>query len=229
MQFTDDSTGGPTSWQWDFQNDGTVDSTQQNPSFVYPTPGTYSVHLTVSNGSGSDSTTRSGYVNVTAQAAPALSFAPTDDSFVRSNLPDENNGSLDNLRTYKERRANQLLPQVHRHSGVTGTVTSAKLRLYVVKDVSANQSNLFPVQDNSLERGTIAWATAPPNRVTPRIAQGGPPRLRWEPGSRSASAARSQETGRTASHWSGNLVPRSMLWFSSSEGANSPQLVLTQG
>ena len=100
VQFTDNSTGGPTSWQWDFQNDGTVDSIQQNPSFVYPNPGTYSVRLTVSNGSGSDSTTRSGYVSVTA-GGPALSFAPTDDSFVRSNFPDENNGSLDNLRTYK--------------------------------------------------------------------------------------------------------------------------------
>ena len=39
VDFTDASTGSPTGWQWDFQNDGTVDSTAQSPSFTYTTPG----------------------------------------------------------------------------------------------------------------------------------------------------------------------------------------------
>ena len=100
VQFTDASSGGPTAWQWDFENDGTVDSTQQNPSFVYANPGTYSVKLTVSNASGDDSVTKSSYITVTT-AGPTLSFTPTDDAFVRSNHPDENNGSLDSLRSWK--------------------------------------------------------------------------------------------------------------------------------
>ena len=116
VQFTDQSSGGPTAWQWDFQNDGTVDSTQQNPSFAFESPGTYSVKLTVSNVSGEDTTTKSGYITV-ATAGPTLTFTPTDDAFVRSNFPDENTGSLDNLRSFKKSRRDRLLSQVHRFSG----------------------------------------------------------------------------------------------------------------
>jgi PKD repeat protein len=35
VSFTDQSTGTPTTWAWDFNNDGTVDATSQNPSFTY--------------------------------------------------------------------------------------------------------------------------------------------------------------------------------------------------
>ncbi len=47
VQFTDTSSGNPTDWAWDFDNDGTVDSTLQNPAFAYPTAGSYIVTLTV--------------------------------------------------------------------------------------------------------------------------------------------------------------------------------------
>ncbi|MGB3970297.1 MAG: PKD domain-containing protein, partial [Planctomycetota bacterium] len=49
VTFTDRSTGNPTAWQWDFTNDGTVDSTEQNPTFVYTTPGTFTVRLVATN------------------------------------------------------------------------------------------------------------------------------------------------------------------------------------
>ncbi|MBN1194170.1 MAG: PKD domain-containing protein, partial [Methanomicrobiaceae archaeon] len=55
VQFTDQSTGdAPLTYAWDFDNDGTVDSTEQNPAFTYNTPGAYSVSLTVTNVAGSD-------------------------------------------------------------------------------------------------------------------------------------------------------------------------------
>ena len=51
MNFTDES--GPqnsiSNWQWDFENDGMIDSDEQNPIFVYDESGVYSVSLTVSN------------------------------------------------------------------------------------------------------------------------------------------------------------------------------------
>src|SRR5690606_27338064 len=59
VQFTDTSTGGVNGWMWDFDNDGTIDSTLQNPSFTYPVGGTYDVTLTADNGCSSDSTTES--------------------------------------------------------------------------------------------------------------------------------------------------------------------------
>ena len=65
VQFTDASTGTVSSYAWDFNNDGTVDSTQQNSSYTYSTAGTYSVNLTVIGPGGSDSEVKTGYINVT--------------------------------------------------------------------------------------------------------------------------------------------------------------------
>jgi formylglycine-generating enzyme required for sulfatase activity len=48
VQFTDTSAGDPTSWQWDFNNDGLVDSTLQHPSWTYTNDGVYSVRLVAS-------------------------------------------------------------------------------------------------------------------------------------------------------------------------------------
>jgi PKD repeat protein len=46
-RFTDMSSGQVASWEWDFNNDGVVDSTLQNPSYTYTTPGNYTVSLKV--------------------------------------------------------------------------------------------------------------------------------------------------------------------------------------
>ncbi|HET9497995.1 MAG TPA: PKD domain-containing protein, partial [Candidatus Limnocylindria bacterium] len=59
-------TFGPTTWAWDFTSDGTTDSTARDPSWTYPTAGTYTVSLTATNSLGTDSVTKSGYVTVTA-------------------------------------------------------------------------------------------------------------------------------------------------------------------
>ena len=56
VQFTDTSTGAPTAWTWDF-GDG-VQAGEQNPRYVYPNSGTYTVTLTVINAAGSDSTSK---------------------------------------------------------------------------------------------------------------------------------------------------------------------------
>ncbi len=49
VNFSDVSTGNPTSWIWNF-GDGSPSVTQQNPSHTYAAPGTYTVVLTVSDG-----------------------------------------------------------------------------------------------------------------------------------------------------------------------------------
>ena len=79
VQFTDLSTNSPTSWQWDFNNDGIIDSTMQNPSYTYTTAGTYTVNLTVSNPAGSGDKVKSGYITVKEQASPASDFTYTSD------------------------------------------------------------------------------------------------------------------------------------------------------
>jgi PKD repeat protein len=66
VNFTDASTNTPTSWAWDFDNSGSTDSTSQNPSNVYSTPGTYTVKLTATNATGSDDEIKTGYITVTS-------------------------------------------------------------------------------------------------------------------------------------------------------------------
>ena len=70
VNFTDQSTNSPLSWTWDFENDGTVDSTEQNPSYTYATAGTYTVNLTVTNAGGSDSEVKTDYIKVTKLPVP---------------------------------------------------------------------------------------------------------------------------------------------------------------
>ncbi len=74
ISFQDASTGSPTSWQWDFGNGST--STLQNPSTTYFTPGTYSITLTATNGSGSNTLTRSGLITIYTK--PVVNFMAND-------------------------------------------------------------------------------------------------------------------------------------------------------
>ena len=74
INFQDLSTGNPSSWQWNFGNGST--STLQNPSTTYFTPGTYTVTLTATNGSGSNTLTRTGFVTIYAK--PTVNFIAND-------------------------------------------------------------------------------------------------------------------------------------------------------
>jgi PKD repeat protein len=73
VRFTDDSTGA-TAWAWDFDNDGTIDSTVQNPAHTYATTGTSTVKLTVTGPGGSDSMVKTGYITA-GTTAPTAQFA----------------------------------------------------------------------------------------------------------------------------------------------------------
>ncbi|MCE7699794.1 MAG: PKD domain-containing protein, partial [Methanobacterium paludis] len=76
VQFTDKSTGNATSWAWDFNGDGVIDSTQQNPVYIYSAPGTYNVTLTVVNSAGNNTITQNGYVTVYNGTAPTVTATP---------------------------------------------------------------------------------------------------------------------------------------------------------
>ena len=65
VNFTDQSAGDITTWSWDFDNNGTEDSAEQNPSYIYNTAATYTVSLTVTGPGGSDTETKLDYIQVT--------------------------------------------------------------------------------------------------------------------------------------------------------------------
>lgn len=73
VNFSDLSTGNPTSWRWELGN-GT-NSVLQNPSVIYMNAGVYSVKLVVRNANGRDSLTRTQYIRVFAK--PSVDFSAT--------------------------------------------------------------------------------------------------------------------------------------------------------
>jgi PKD repeat protein len=73
VNFTDTSSPGTnpiTAWSWDIDNDGQEDYNTQHPSHTYSTAGTYSVSLTVSGGSLSDTETKTSYISVNNPGGP---------------------------------------------------------------------------------------------------------------------------------------------------------------
>lgn len=79
VQFHDDSISDATatwssinSWDWDFDNDGVFDSSQQHPLHTYTQPGVYSVRLVVGTNTGLTSTKlRTDYINI-GNSAPVI-------------------------------------------------------------------------------------------------------------------------------------------------------------
>ena len=72
FNFTDTTTGDvkPYTYQWDFDNNGVVDSTTANPTHIYANAGTYTVSLTVtgsSTGSPTNVTTKTAYIKIYKQ------------------------------------------------------------------------------------------------------------------------------------------------------------------
>jgi PKD repeat protein len=79
VNFNDTSTGIPTSWAWDFDNNGSTDSTAQNPLNTYSTAGTYSVKLTATNSNGSNTYIGTNIITVTGGSSTTTDFFNFED------------------------------------------------------------------------------------------------------------------------------------------------------
>jgi PKD repeat protein len=220
VQFTDTSSGTVESRAWDFTNDGTVDSTEANPTFEYATPATYTAKLTVANAAGSSSTTRTITVNPPGGGSK-LTFTPTDDAYVRSNFPDENSGGQTTIRAFKNlAETNSYLK--FSVAGVTGPVTSVTLRLYVV-DGSSAAGKIYGVTDTLWSEGAITWSTRP--SAGSLLASGGSaPVGTWVDFNLGSAVAGDGTYSFALKDGNDNAV-----WYSSKEGANAPQLVISFG
>lgn len=63
VTFTDYSSGNVTEWYWEFEGGDPATSTEQNPTVMYMNGGTWDVALTVTGDNGSNSMTKSDYIN----------------------------------------------------------------------------------------------------------------------------------------------------------------------
>lgn len=104
VHFMDNSTGNITSWNWTFEGGNPSSSTEQNPVVTYDKAGSYTVSLTVGDGSTTSTVTREAYVNVEGEAPIAqvglpqgAYLSPWVMMFVPTNVPltftDESTGN----------------------------------------------------------------------------------------------------------------------------------------
>ncbi len=80
VAFNDVSYHGPTSWQWSFPGGTPSTSTEENPVVTYDTPGSYTVELTVGNGSGTLSTSVANYITVLNSVGAPAPYAESFES-----------------------------------------------------------------------------------------------------------------------------------------------------
>ncbi|MBL0339560.1 MAG: PKD domain-containing protein [Bacteroidetes bacterium] len=74
VTFSDLSTNSPNTWSWTFAGGTPATSILQNPVINYAVAGVYAVTLTVSNISGTNTTTIAGYITVNVCSAPVAAF-----------------------------------------------------------------------------------------------------------------------------------------------------------
>jgi len=77
VQFTDQSQGEPTAWNWQFPGGIPDSSTEPNPVVVYNVPGVYSVFLEVSNSAGQSEFTETQFITI--EMAPTAEFDFVED------------------------------------------------------------------------------------------------------------------------------------------------------
>ena len=64
VQFEDNSGGKIETWEWDFDNNGVIDSTGQNPTYTYNSAGEYSVRLRITANGFSNEILKEKYITV---------------------------------------------------------------------------------------------------------------------------------------------------------------------
>lgn len=89
VSFTDLSSNNPTSWLWSFSPTtvtylNSTSETTRNPQVSFNQTGYYTVTLTANNAYGSDSETKTNYINVISCVVEALPFS---ESFSTTSLP----------------------------------------------------------------------------------------------------------------------------------------------
>jgi uncharacterized delta-60 repeat protein len=66
VTFTDQSipVGEIDSWSWDFDNNGTIDSNEENPTYIYNNTGIYTIKLLVAGPNGMDQERKVNYITI---------------------------------------------------------------------------------------------------------------------------------------------------------------------
>lgn len=110
VNFTDLSSGSINSWEWDFDNDGTIDSYDQNPEYTYTESGIYTVKLTVSDGISTNTMVKNDYITAdTTTNINEINFNQTCEAFpnpfsdkITFKIPNQKNGDVPVLTIFNQ-------------------------------------------------------------------------------------------------------------------------------
>ena len=199
-------------------------SVTYTPTSGYSGPDSFTYKV---NDGTTDSSAATASLTVSAASGGTLTFTPTDDAQVKSTSPTANYGALTSMQL-REEPSGGTLPTYRDYlkftvTGLSGTVTAVKLRLFVT-DVSTDSGSVFAVADTSWTEAAITWNTAPALGTTALGAAG-----------TTTTAGAYVDITLTPSSISGNgtfsfavkTTSTNSSIFDSSEGANPPQLVVT--
>jgi uncharacterized repeat protein (TIGR02059 family) len=177
---------------------------------------------------GNDAAAFSGVAVTNTTPPPGgtpLTFTPTDDAQVRSSSATTNYGALVTIRTGGEGTTTTYRSYLKFDvSGLSGTVSAVKLRLFAT-DASPNIVHVFPVADTTWTEGAITWNNKPPMGAA-EVGSAPVPTLN---GYNEITLDPSAVGGNGVVSFGLTIDGTNSAIFSSTEGANAPQLVVTAG
>jgi uncharacterized repeat protein (TIGR02059 family) len=187
----------------------------------YTAPGTNPVQDVAGNDAASFS--GAAVTNQTPSGGGStLTFTPTDDAQVRSSTTTTNFGTATTIRVGGEGTTTIYRTYIKFNvSGLTGSVTGVKLRLFAT-DASPNIVHVFGTSTAWAE-GTINWDNKP--ALGTEVGTGPVPTLSAY---NEITLSPSAVSGNGEVSFGLTIEGSNSAIFSSSEGANAPQLVVTQ-
>ncbi|HEU4718708.1 MAG TPA: PKD domain-containing protein, partial [Bacteroidia bacterium] len=177
VNFTDASSGTPTSWTWTFPSGTPASSTSQNVTgVVWNTAGTYTVTHTATNASGTGTTTQT----ITILPSPTVTITPSGTSVCSGNSVTLTGGGAS---TYAWMPGSL--------SGSPVTVTPASTTTYTLTGTAANGCSSTATQAITVNATPTVTATASPATVcsgsSSSLTGSGASTYSWMPGSLSGS------------------------------------------
>jgi len=148
-----------TTWEWDFTNDGVIDSYDQNPSWIYNSPGNYSVKLIIHYNSITDTLIKENYINV-FDGESALRFNNRDSYVICPASPSTNLTDSLTLEAW-------IKPTgwgENSNYGYGRIIDKQKIKLYLINSHPSNNDNcIFLLLNHAI--GSVCGAVTQDNSI----------------------------------------------------------------
>jgi PKD repeat protein len=193
VAFTDQSTGSPTSWNWNFGDGGA--STQQNPSHTFNAAGDYTVTLTVTGACGTASASKVNYIHVDPCLPLAANFAASATSGnapLTVNFTDQSTGGPTSWNWNFGNGAASTQQNPSHQFAAAGTYTVTMTAANSCNSATTAKTNYITVNSapvtGNLARNKLATASSTASPYSPSLAVDGNATTYWRSGSVSSSA-----------------------------------------